>query len=176
MNAPANTRLDMLVIKNKIVMLDDWAIIADIHIDKFMIGIAANAGFVKFNIEAIIDKVMKIAINGPRYEPASLTVLARDEIRTPKLINKRSVVTKMINKSIIWPGLIGNDAPPNKPGSDMIKPKNEAAPERMATIDKAETLPITNSLLFIGVNNKLARVPLSFSPDIDSGQIEITVE
>lgn len=176
MNAAENTKLETLVIKKRIVILPDWAIIADIHIDKFMIGIAANAGFVKFNNEATIDKVMKTAINGPKYEPASLTVLASDEIKTPKLINKRSVVTKMINSNTIWPGLIGNDAPPNMPGNESIKPRNEAAPDRIATIDKADTLPITNSLRFIGVNNKLARVPLSFSPEIDSGQIEITVE
>ena len=82
----------------------------------------------------------------------------------------------MINNSTICPGFIGNAAPLNNPGKERIKPKKEAAPERIATIDKAETLPITNSLRFIGVSNKLARVPLSFSPEIDSGHIDMTVE
>ena len=66
MNAPENNKLDKLVIKNKIVIFEDCAIMADIHIDRFIIGIAANAGFVKFNNDARIDKVMKTAINGPR--------------------------------------------------------------------------------------------------------------
>ena len=65
---------------------------------------------------------------------------------------------------------------PIKDGKESIKPTKDAVPERATTIDKPKILPITNSLRLIGVNNILARVPLSFSPAIDSGQKERTVE
>ena len=145
MNKPEYTRLEIAVMVNRIATLADCAIKAEMHIDKFIIGISAKTGFVKLSIEAIIDKVIKTAINGPKYEPASFTVLANDEIKTPKLINKRSVDTKMMNNRIISTGPNGSAAPPNNPGNDNIKPRNDAAPERMATIDKAATLPITIS-------------------------------
>ena len=78
--------------------------------------------------------------------------------------------------NIVCPKPSANVAPPIIDGNENINPKNETRPEAIATKDNAIILPITNSLFLIGVIRTEASVPLSFSPEIDSGQNEMTVE
>ena len=82
----------------------------------------------------------------------------------------------IINSNIISITENGNVDTPIKLGSEATSPTKLHVPERATTTDKPRILPITNSLRLIGVNTILARVPLSFSPAIDSGQNDRTVE
>ena len=55
-------------------------------------------------------------------------------------------------------------------------PSELMMPDTIDNMLKAAILPRANSLLRIGVNNIKAKVPLSFSPAIASGQTVITSE
>ena len=58
-------------------------------------------------------------------------------------------------------------------GSASIVPTKLDMPLSKASVLKLMILPIASSLLFMGVASKVAMVPLSFSPAIDSGAIPI---
>ena len=67
-------------------------------------------------------------------------------------------------------------SPPIKEGMEKITPKALTKPEASPVRDRAKILPMASSLLLIGEISIEANVPLSFSPAIDSGQIDIAVE
>ena len=53
-------------------------------------------------------------------------------------------------------------------GSDAISPMKEITEENKAVIESDRIFPIAISLLFVGVTRRVAIVPLSFSPAMDS--------
>ena len=55
-------------------------------------------------------------------------------------------------------------------------PKKLDIPLSRANSERLSTLPKANSLRFSGVTNKVAMVPLSFSPAIDGGAIDMHPE
>ena len=97
----------------------------------------------------------------------------------PIPIKNNNVETITKNNKLISKGarVIVNSPPaPMIFGKENNVPKKVTAPLAKAISDKANTLPKTKCLLLIGVNNKEAKVPLSFSPAIVSGHKEATVE